>query len=409
MIGAVLFITLLVEVFVLAYVERAAWETLYTPLCCLMMPYLLVLLITITIAGTGHFVEFDYESIFVWNVGLLLFALPSLALSQFVLKYPDSFHASIEESKYPTSLGILSILLALAFFVRFMQVLGSSTAMFGTDDFAEDFSGHGIWAHLREVIMPLLIIAIYYVKRRTWMIWLIMILLLTVQFLYMVKGAVIISVVSGMCMRLYAGKTHLTLSIMAKALIGGFGVFILTYMVIPLIGNESGEANMELFEFVGEHFLHYFTSGTLGYSFDYELGCPDQDSFGILVSPFVNIYKTIVGDKELLSPVNPLYLNTGINITNVRTFFGTMHIYCNVWQFVGYTLTASSILYSIRLWATHTGNLFVFVILSYFCGLMAMGWFEFYLFHLSIIEIPIITFGLMGLVKFEELLRRSRA
>lgn len=97
-----------------------------------------------------------------------------------------------------------------------MTVLSSTTELFGTDDFAEEFSGHGIWAHLREVVMPLVIIATYYITKKKWWLWIITALLLSVQFLYMVKGAVIIAIVSGMCMRLYAHKMHLSLSLLAK-------------------------------------------------------------------------------------------------------------------------------------------------------------------------------------------------
>ena len=74
---------------------------------------------------------------------------------------------------------------------------------------------------------------------------------------------------------------------------------------------------MELFEFVIGHFFHYFTSGTLGFSYDMALHCGDMGDFEILVAPFVNIYKTIGGDPNLISPVNPLYLHTGINMTIV--------------------------------------------------------------------------------------------
>lgn len=407
MLGVILLITLLLEVVVLTYIEYAAWKTIYTPLCCLMLPYFMVLLITICISGHLHFVDFNYESLFVWNIGLIIFAIPSYVLSLYAAKYPKSFHTTIDENKYPKILGVLAIMLALAFLYRFLQVLKTSIFLFGTDDFAEEFSGHGIWAHLREVVMPLLIITLFYVKKKSWALWGIALLLLTIQFLYMVKGAIIIAVVSAMCMRLYAGKMHLNIKLLAYTFGGGFAVFILTYMVIPLLGNEDGEANMKLFEFVSEHFLHYFTSGTFGYSYDIDWGMPDKGDFEILVSPFVNIFKTLTGDSKLLSPVNPIYLHTGINYTNVRTFFGTMDVYCNWWQFTLYTLIASMSMYCLKLWASYTGNLFAFVIVAYFCGLMAMGWFEFYLFHLSIIEIPLITGVLMLLVKLENHLMHS--
>lgn len=401
MFGISYLILLLLEVFVLTYMEYISWKTIYTPLTCLMLPYLLVLLISIAVAGHFGFVDFYYPSIAIWTVGLPLFAIPSYILSLATIKYPHEFNKPITEDTYPKSLGIISVVLSVAFILHFISVIHSSMYLFGTDDFAEDFAGHGIWAHLREMVLPLLIIAIYFVKKKSWFIWCVIVLLLTIQLLYMVKGAVIIAAVSGMCIRLYAGKMHLSTTLLLKVFLGSFGVFILIYMVIPLMGNENGEANMELFEFVIGHFFHYFTSGTLGLSYDMELHCADMGDFEILVAPFINIYKTIVGDPNLISPVNPLYLNTGITLTNVRTFFGTMYIYCNSFQFIAYTLIASTYFYSIKLVAMHSGNVFIYTILCYYCGLMAMGWFEFYLFHLSILEVPIMILIFMLICKLE--------
>lgn len=395
----IIFITLLIEVAVFTYFEYISWNTIYTPMCCLMLPYTLVLIISIIVSGNSYFVDFYYPSIFVWNIGLIFFAIPSYVLALLKLKKTSIFHTDIQEKKLPNILIFISIILSLVFFLRLRQVLGSSISIFGTDDFAEEFSGHGIWAHLREIVMPLLILAIYHVKKRQWELWILIVSLLFIQFLYMVKGAVIISIVSGLCLRLYTGKTHLKFTFLAKLFIGGFAIFIITYMVLPLIGSEKGEADMQLFEFVTEHFFHYFTSGTLGFSYDLELGCPDRGDFDIIISPFINIYNIIIGNKEILSPVNPVYHHTGINLTNVRTFFGTLYVYCNFWQFTIYTIIISTITYSIKLIAMYTKSIFLYIILFYYCGLFAMGWFEFYFFHLSIIEIPIITIILWIITK----------
>lgn len=401
-IGILLLSTLLLEVFVLTYMEYISWKTLYTPLICLMLPYLLILLITLVVAGHHHLVGFYYPSLFVWNIGLLLFAIPSFILALATKKYPQTFQKGIKETKYPRVIGVVSILIILAFSFRFVHVLNTTTELFGTDDFAEEFCGHGLWAHLRNFIVPLLIIAIYHVSKKRWWLWGIIFALLLIQLLYMVKGAIIISVVAGLLIRLYAGKMHLNISLITKSFAGAFAVFILVYMVLPLLGKQQGLDNMELLELVSDHFLHYLTSGTLGYSYDLQMGCPDKAGFEILVSPFVNLYHVFTGSKEeLLSPVNPYYHFTGISYTNVRTFFGTMSIYCNPWQFVLYILVASTILYLIQLQARAKGNVFIYAILCYFCGLMAMGWFEFYLFHLAMIEVPMITLLLMALAHRE--------
>ncbi len=401
---------LLVEVAILTYLEVKAWKSLYTPLCALMIPYVLVLLITIPIAGDYGFVPLNYDSIYIWMYGLPLFAIPSFICSTVLQYCGQPVVGTIKEEEddglSPALTVIACILVALLLF-KLQQTLTHGFYMFGTEDFADEFSGRGVWPHLREMLMPILILALYYVRKKQYLLWALIFFMLLIQFSYMVKGAIIIAAVSALFMRLYTGKMRMSLTLILSVIIGAALIFIIVYMVVPLLGNESGEANMELVEFIGRHFLHYFTSGTLGWSYDIDQGMPDVNEFSIIVSPFLNLYNFVAGD-ELLSPVNPFYLNTGINLTNVRTFFGTLSIYTDFSMFAAYTLIASSALYAMRMAALYTRDVYIYCIHFYFCGLMAMGWFEFYLFHLSIIEIPLITLFYAWLARHTADWRRRR-
>ena len=382
---------LLMEVSCLTYLEYRAWRTIYTPLIALMLPYVAVLLITIAIAGNFGFVRFNYESIYVWIFGLPLFAIPSFGFATLMRHYQLPVISTIkdEEKGLPTILLVISVLLVAVLLLKLYTTLSHGFYLFGTEDFAEEFSGHGIWAHLRGMIIPILILALYYVRRKDFLLWVLIGLMLVIQFSYMVKGAIIITVVSALMMKLYTGKIHLNLTLVLGVILGAILVFYLIYMVIPLLGNE-GEANMNLVEFIARHFVHYFTSGTLGWSYDLDQGIPDRNDFSYVVAPFVNIWNAING-YEMISPVNPFYWNTGSSFTNVRTFFGTLSIYTNPLSFATYTLVASTFIYFWKMLTVTTRNIYIHSILFYYCGLMAMGWFEFYMFHLSAIEVPLIA------------------
>lgn len=382
---------LLMEVSCLTYLEYRAWRTIYTPLCALMLPYVGVLLITIAIPTDFGFVRFNYESIYVWILGLPLFALPSYGFATLMRHYNLPVYSTIEDEEggFSKALLVLGALLAGVLLLKLYQTFSHGFYLFGTEDFAEEFSGHGVWAHLRGMIIPILILALYYVKRSDFLLWGLIILMLVIQFSYMVKGAIIITVVSALMMKLYTGKIHLSLTLALSVVAGAVLVFYLIYMVIPLLGND-GEANMSLVEFIARHFVHYFTSGTLGWSYDLDQGIPDRNDFSYVVAPFVNIWNAIHG-YETISPVNPIYWNTGITYTNVRTFFGTLYIYTTPLSFATYTLVASSFIYFWKMLATMTRNIYIYTILFYYTGLMAMGWFEFYMFHLSAIEVPLIA------------------
>ena len=52
---------------------------------------------------------------------------------------------------------------------------------------------------------------------------------------------------------------------------------------------------------------------------------------------------------------------------------------------------ASTLIYFWKMLSVMTRNIYIHSILFYYIGLMAMGWFEFYLFHLSAIEVPLIA------------------
>lgn len=379
------------EVSCLTYLEYRAWRTIYTPLIALMLPYVAVLLITIAIAGNFGFVRFNYESIYVWILGLPLFAIPSFGFATLMRHYGQPVIAPVqdEDERLPKVLIAVAFLLVVVLLFKLYTTLSHGFYLFGTEDFAEEFSGHGIWAHLRGMLIPILILALYYVRKKDYLLWMLIGLMLAIQFSYMVKGAIIITVVSALMMKLYAGKMHLNLTLILGVILGAVIVFYLIYMVIPLLGN-NGEADLDLVEFIARHFVHYFTSGTLGWSYDLDQGIPDRNDFSYVIAPLVNIWNAING-YEMISPVNPIYWNTGSSFTNVRTFFGTLSIYTNPLSFATYTLVASTFIYFWKMLAVMTRNVYIHAILFYYCGLMAMGWFEFYMFHLSAIEVPLIA------------------
>ena len=341
------------------------------------------------IAGNFGFVAFNYDSLWVWICGLPLFAIPSFTASALLRRYNLPIRTRIQDNRQniPTIIVAIGFIVITALLFKLYQTISYGFNLYGTEEFTEEFSGKGIWAHLREMIMPILILSLYYIKKKDYLLWLLILLMLIIQFSYMVKGAIIIAVVSALLMRLYSEKTHMNITLILGVVAGSILVFYIIYMIVPLLGND-GEANMNLAEFIARHFVHYFTSGTLGWSYDLDQGVPDQNNISYIFAPFVNIYNAITG-SELISPVNHFYWNTGISYTNVRTFFGTIFIYTNAIEFITYTIVVSSFVYMWKFLSLVFNNIYIHTILFYYCGLLSMGWFEFYFFHLSVIEIPV--------------------
>lgn len=392
LLDAIYLVTFLIEVGVLLYLEYKTWNTLYTPLNFLMLPYTAVLIVTVLLAGSSWgFVDFYYPSIFIWNVGLLLFAIPSFTLGA-VLQYN---HISLRQrpldDHFPKMLLLLSFLLAAMFMWHLKGMLTSSAEALGSDEFGDEFSGGGLWGHLRQLTIPLLMMSIYYVSKQRWWLWPVIGVFLIVGMLNQVKGWVIIPVLAAMAIRLYTGKTKLTMKLIGYVVLGAFVVFFLSYALSILVVQNRGVSG-EFMEFIFGHFFHYLTSGTFGWSMDLERGLPDDGgSFQNVIAQLVNLCKSLTGDKELVYPVNPLYYNSGLTLTNVRTFFGTIYINASAAEFTLYVLFISLMMYLMRLAMLHFNNVHIYVIYFFYCGLLFMGWFDLYFASLTILEFPILV------------------
>jgi hypothetical protein len=254
------------EVAVLFYLEMKAWKTLYTPLVFLMVPYVIVLLISIAISGNFGFVEFYYPSILLWSVGLLIFVVPSYALAFCMQRAKLPVNKVMDDEPMPQWLVLFSAFIVLLFLWRFKSLYGGAFVI-GSHDFGDALCGDGFWGHLRQLSLPILMMAIYYVDKSKRWLWLIIIPLFFVALLYQVLGWIIIPCLGGVVLRLYAGKTKLKASLFLYVILGGTLIFLVSYVVSIVVVAENDLDN-DVFVFIFKNFVHYLTSGTLGLSVD---------------------------------------------------------------------------------------------------------------------------------------------
>lgn len=383
---------LFVEVALLLYLEKLSWKTIYTPLSFVMLPYTAVLVVTLLVAGSKFgFVEFYYPSIILWIVGIALFAIPSLTLGYVANKSGIQTVRPLENNEMPPIVLWIGLFCCVAFLYHLRQMSGSSAEDFGSDSFGEEFSGGGFWGQLRQLTIPILIMAVYYADRTHWWLWLIVVLLVIVSLINQVKGWTIIPCLAGLAMRIYTGRLRVTLKLMAYVIIGAFAVFFISYGLSILFVQKRGVSG-EFMEFLFGHFFHYLTSGTLGLSMDMERGFPDAGGdFEMIIAQVVNLFRHFTGDGEMVNPLNPLYFNTGITLTNVRTLFGTLYINSNAAQFVLYILFLSTLMYMLKLAMARFSNIYVYTIYFFNCILLFMSWFDLYFASLIVFEMPVIT------------------
>ena len=202
-------------------------------------------------------------------------------------------------------------------------------------------------------------------------------------------------------LRLYTGKTKLKLSLMLYVVLGVAVIFLGSY-VISLVLVQENDLDNEVLSFIFRNFIHYLTSGTLGLSVDMELGFPDAGEFDMVIAQLVNIANALSGSDEMIVPLNPYYYNTGFNLTNVRTFFGTVLINADYVTFAVFVLFVSCTMYLLKVATIRFNNIYVYTAYFFECGLLFMGWFDSYFASLSVIEIPILSLTLLLLCKICE-------
>ncbi|MDO5461012.1 MAG: DUF6337 family protein, partial [Bacteroidales bacterium] len=313
--GVLEFISLLalfLEIAVLAFFEYKMWHTMYTPLNVLMLPYAIVLLLTIAVSGNWGIAEFYYPSILVWMIGLLIFAIPSYFFAFFLKEKMDQWGTcAIEDNINMKFLNILTTILLLLFAYRFVAVFSMGRFMIGSEDFGELFCGKGVWGHLHRLLHVLLMLYIFkYDKKHRYYLFFIFGMLF-VTFMYGVKSWILIPLMGGLLMRLYTGKMKLKLSLVLKVAILGFLVFFVSYFLSLFIAKD-GEANIDaVIQFIVNIFVHYFVSGVLGWSQDLQAGILEVPNFDVLIINVLNIVSLFTGD-EFINAINPVFIHNGI-------------------------------------------------------------------------------------------------
>lgn len=367
-----------------------------------MFPYTLVLLITLCISGSNDVVSFYYPSLIIWIVGLAIFAIPSFIFG--ILSYNNRHNDNIFTDYWknlPEIINPLSLFIGIVFLLHLLRAFQSSPFAFGTDDFAIYVCGSGKWAHVRELTSPLLILLLYYVNKERLKLIPAIVLLLIPHIVYMVKGPILIALITAILLRLYSGTLKLSIRLAISLLLIAFGVFLLFYMVLPSFEDSDIDIDQERTVVVAKHFLHYLTSGILGYSMDLQNGTPDKTDAIYLITPWVNIVNFISRQGEMLSPISDFFVDTGLGETNVRTFFGAIDIRTTPIVFVIFVLICSTLTNALKFISLTHSNIFFTLVTFYFCSLLAMGWFEYYFWHLSIIEIPVWVFIISKIVQYQ--------
>ncbi|MCM1530664.1 MAG: DUF6337 family protein [Bacteroides sp.] len=400
--NAFLFLVLLAEVLLLFRIEKKMWRTLYTPLNFLMLPYAVVLGITLILSGRLGLAEFYYPSLIPWIIGLPLFAVPGwlfflyerrsthrnkpeINQERFLFLNKNSYSRNNKAYLFKIVLAVL-IIIMLGF--RLVVLLMQGKGMVGNEAFGNLFVGKGWAGHLLLLGTALMIMLLF--ENRKWPTWMVSAFLLFFLFVYQVKSWIILPLLTVffallITERLKPRFRHLLW-------VGGAAVFVFfaSYLMIYLTGNRLFSEAVTLraqLQSISGLFVHYITSGTLGLSIDMQQGVLEEPNLQYIFAPFYNCWYFLTG-KPLISGVNPEYMYSGINLTNVRGFFGTVFVFTRPAGFAFCILLFGFLSQTVFFFFRRYGTVCPTLLYAWLCAVLFMGWFEFLFCLLTVFEIP---------------------
>ncbi|MCH5243852.1 MAG: O-antigen ligase family protein [Lentimicrobiaceae bacterium] len=410
-------IILYLEVLILAFAEKKLWNTWFTPLNCLSVPYALVLAVCLCVDGNMGFVPFYYPSVWVWAIGLAVFFVPSLLLA--LRQRQKNGTAKAEQPKEvfvsPCTRRILEYItwaIFALFFFWFCRLTFVKDLSPGSESFALEWAGHGFFGHLFTVLMGLNIFWLFAADKTHKRYWIYVFGFFVVALLFLVKGWFLTPMAAGLLLRLLTGKTKFGIKVILLSLFTGFSFFFASYWLTLYVNVEEkhdirldqkkaqdpAAFRGEVSSYIGKHALTYVAAGVYGLSEDLAQNTLEYREPAKIYAPFVNICK-LFGNKDYVSHLN----NHFIQITthdlgsNIRSFFGTLYVFLGDWHAFAYVLVFSSLIYLLFAFALKHRYILALIILGWFLGCLLMGWFDIIANTLTFISLPCFLLAIFGL------------
>ena len=390
-----IYLCLLSEVIMLAFIEKKLWNTYYTPLNFLMIPYFIVMNISVLTVNIYDLYPFYAESLYVWMLGLLCFATPSWAFACIREKIlPKDAPATQQPFAFdPKILFFVAFPLLVVYYLHVRSVLASAplTGGIGSDELGENILGKGIWAHMFNFFIVIEIISLYFFSKKNWYLIIIFILCFLICIINQVKSWIMIPVFACLILKIITGKVRISLRTILFTLLFGFGFFFLSYY-LSIVTSEGNEFDDKVVEYITRNFIHYLTSGVLGLSMDMDKGILEQQDLTYIFAPFCNVYNLITGN-EMASCLNTFYLTTtwlGF-ATNIRTFIGTIYVFSGPWTPIVIAFW-SSFIYFFKLMSDKTRQISWLLAYAWLSALLTLGWFDYYFALLNSLEVIVLFF-----------------
>lgn len=380
------------EIFVLMRFDRLILGSWITPIAVLGVPYGIVVNLAWILAKPLNFFPLYLPSIITWMLGLFIFWLGGAGVTV-IMSHPAHFKtwANIpfanENMAHRIALGLLWIIIPVVsiHLVTVVGSLGGPDSLI-TDSFAELY-GSGPAAHLMVLSYPLLILLFGIVEPHQWMSLFSIAFILGLILFYQAKSWLIIPVGAGITYRWMSGRLRFDWRLVGGTLTGLVMIFFATYLLGFAIRDPATLTNSSTYLSLARHFANYLFAGVLGYTQAVQDGLVYEFSWAEIFAPIVNMYNVWAG-IDPVSPINPYFHQLGIlgQTSNVHTLFGTLLLKLGPVGALLYSALMGLISYGLYLLAERSRNCWFGVLWCFTAMTLAVGWFDFYFWHLAVIE-----------------------
>ncbi|RJX18231.1 MAG: hypothetical protein C4575_11030 [Desulforudis sp.] len=378
------------EVFLFLLADRKIYNSIYTPVGFLGVPFVAVVTLSVLVGNRIGFVQPDVLTILIFIYGAALFWLPGMLLSMGTvsaeLKVSPFTFIRFDQVVNRTIrlLSWLFLLIVTLGFARTYLVYGR----IGSEAFSAAFAGGGLVGHCLSMMKYNA--AYLFASERRVSFGTLFLFLTTLLFLmmYNVKGWVIMTLLVALVARhlLYQSRVNVVKVVAILAL--GTGIFAVSYVIS--LGNVDPV-------FLFEHFFHYLFAGVAGLSEHLRAGVETDHDFLMLFQPIRNIVYFLLG-KEVVGSFSEFWVNIhlfGTRTSNVKTFFGDIIVFGGIAKGSVVVIWAGLASYALLLFSLVKRSGIALVLYLFFAVSLALGWFAYYFNSLFYYEVVCYVFLLL--------------
>jgi len=396
---------LVVEVAVLSRLDKKLFGTCFTPFNLLSYPYTAIALVAFFFAPRLDFVALYAPSVVIWIVGLFVFwgtgALIGLAFIGPVTGHEyfcDGAGKTSETSfivKLATRLAWgIAPLLAYGFYKS--ESTSGGLAYIGSPDFRTAYQ-YGISAHAVVLAVPLSVLLIGTYRKGQKLQFITIAVLLTFLFVSQVKGTLLVPIAASLIFRAIRANSKVPLKKIVAGILLSYVLFNAVYLAGLSLADPSILQESDTYIFLARHYFYYLSGGVLALGEALRTGVGTVGGPWYLVfTPFMNLYRALMGSGHLLLAGSPRELGMTTDLlsstdlgTNVYTMFGTLYLYLGPIDGATVSAVFSFICYGLLVICKSRSNVWLLTLYCIFGGWLVMGFFEYYFWSLSFLEITV--------------------